>query len=170
MITFNVKKITKKLKTKFRSPDRPASHFINKKLWSDCQGMFNDRICTEKIIFANSLGVPPVKAIIRILIDDYNYPSDTVFTAQEARNLGSLINYVFKDLLGFNSVHPRRTVKLCGVKEGCIFTKSDMGIPKQPFITDYQTDNVQNIPTIDKDMQNQTVSPINDNKLDFSGW
>ncbi len=149
MIILDVKRITKKLKTEFRSPDRPASHFTNKKLWIDCESVFTDRICTGKIIFANNLGVPPVKALIKILVDDYNYPSDTVFTAQEARNLGSLINFVFKDLLGYNSVHPRRTVKLCGVNEGCTFTKTDVGVP---------------------DIPEQSVNPTDDNKDDFGEW
>lgn len=170
MKTYNVNKIAKKLKTKFYSPKRPASHFTNIQLWNDCLSIFSNQNRTEKIIFSNDLGVPPVKAVIKILIDDYNYPSDTIFTAPEARNLGSLINYVFKDLLGFDSVHPRRTVKLCGVKEGCIFTKSNVGIPKQPVIADYQTDNAQDIPTSDMDIQNQTVSPVNDNKPDFRDW
>ena len=149
MITYNVNKIAKKLKTKFYSPKRPASHFTNIQLWNDCLSIVSNQNRTEKIIFSNDLGVPPVKAVIKILIDDYNYPPDTVFTAQEARNMGSLINHVFKDLLGFNSVHPRRTVKLCGVKEGCIFTKTDMGVP---------------------DIPEQPVSSTDDNKDDFGGW
>lgn len=144
MRTFDVKLIAKKLKAKFHTPDRPASRFTNKKLWSDCQSVFTDRNCTEKIIFANDLGVPPVKALIRILIDDFNYTPDTVFSAEEARNLGALVTFVFRDILKYDSVHTRRTVNLSGVKESCTFTKKDTGIPEQPgapeqpenFVTD----------------------------------
>ena len=130
MIPFDVNKIAKKLEAGFHSPKRPASGFANKKLWDDCKDIFREQNQIEKIVFANELGVPPAKALIRILIDDFNYPPGTVFTAQEARNLGSLINYIFKEVLGYDTVYDRRVVKLGGIKEGCIFAKSNTDVPK----------------------------------------
>lgn len=152
MKTFDVKLIAKKLKAKFHTPDRPASRFINKQLWEDCLSAFSDRSQAEKIVFANDLGVPPVKALIRILIDNFNYPPDMVFSAEEARNLGALVNFVFRDILKYDTVHTRRTVKLCGVKESCTFTKKDTDIPDQPVIPE-QPENI-----------------INDNTAEFGHW
>ena len=167
MITVNVNKMVKKLKNEFHSP---ASRFINKNLWNDCLSIFSDQNRTEKIIFANDLGVPPVKAVIKILIDDYNYPPNTVFNVQEARNLGSLINFIFKDLLEYDSVHSRRTVKLCGVKEGCIFTKSYEGISEQLPSTTYQAYNSLDIAECNILHPEEPVDLVNDDKPDFGGW
>ncbi len=166
----NAKNIVKRLKNDFQSSCRPASRFINKHLWNDCVDMFSDHHQIEKIIFANSLGVPPVKAVIQILIDDYDYPPNTTFNAQDARNLGSLTNFIFKDLLLYDSAQPRRTVKLCGIKEGCIFIKSGAGIPKQlpnPTNQAFNTLDIaeHNIPSLE-----ESVSPVNKKKTDFGYW
>ena len=125
MITYKVNKIAKKLKTEFYSPKRPASHFTNIQLWNDCLSIFSDQNRTEKIIFSNDLGVPPVKAVIKILIDDYNYPPNTKFSAEDARNLGALMSFIFMHILRYDESHGRRTVKMCGIKEGCVFTHNN---------------------------------------------
>ena len=136
LTTINVNKIAKKLKYSFESHNRPASRFTNKQLWNDCQSLFSDRSQVDKTIFANDLGVPPLKAVIRILIDDYNYSPDIKFSAEEARNLGALVNFVFKEILCYDTVSNRRTVRLCGINEGCIFSKSNMKITKDAVVPD----------------------------------
>ena len=153
MITVNVNKIAKKLKNEFYSPRRPASHFTNKQLWNDCLSIFSVWSQTEKIIFANDLGIPPVKAVIKILIDDYKYPPDTKFGAEDARNLGALMNFIFMHIFRYEEPHGRRTVKMCGIKEGCVFTHKNTA----PQTLDDST--------VAEDIDNKS-----DNKRDFGEW
>ena len=92
-----------------------ASKFVNSgALWDFCMETIKDPVTLSNIVFANDMEVPPVKSLIEIYKRSFN--PITNFTAVQSQNMGSLMGFVFKDILGYTKQKERCAVNKLGVK------------------------------------------------------
>ncbi len=101
---------------------RAAAPFVDSgDLWEFCLNAINDPVWMSCIVFANELEVPPVKSLIHIY-RRVNHPEPGfVFTEQERRDMGALMGFVFKHVLGYREQKERCTVNELGVKTATRF-------------------------------------------------
>lgn len=99
---------------------KPASPFVNSgALWDFCIATISDPTAMSNIVFANDLGIPPVKSLILIYKRRVN-PSVN-FTDKESKYIGSLMGFVFKFCLNYQSQRERCKVNELGVQTATRF-------------------------------------------------
>lgn len=97
-----------------------ASKFVNSgELWDFCIDTIKDPISISNIVFANDMGIPPVKSLITIYAREKN-PREC-FTAVQSQQLGALMGFVFKNVLKYQSQKERCSVNYLGVKTATRF-------------------------------------------------
>lgn len=90
-------------------------------LWDFCIETIKNPISMSNIVFANDLGIPPVKSLITIYKRNY-HPQDTFkLSAQESQFIGALMGFVFKYVLGYQNQKERCTVNELGIKTATRF-------------------------------------------------
>lgn len=108
--------IRQKINSDFGSTYRNANPFVaSGELWDFCIAVISDPILVQCIVFANDLGVPPVKSLLHLYKLKYSPADSFEFTAQESQFLGSLMAFVFKFVLGYKSQKERISVNLYGI-------------------------------------------------------
>lgn len=90
-------------------------------LWDFCIDTIENPIAMSCIVFANDMGIPPVKSLINIYKRKNKIADDFAFAAQESQYLGSLMGFVFKFVLGYTNQKERCTVNELGVKTATKF-------------------------------------------------
>ena len=132
-----MKKIKKEIKHNFFSHRRPASRFADKGLLEVCLSIFADFNKTYCILLLNEAGVPPVKAFLLLYREYYYIAPDKKFTMQDSQNIGSLMTFIFIEVLGYKVKKERAQVGLFGIATGRVFVKDE---PAQLSIPVQETD------------------------------
>ena len=125
---FNVeqmKKIKKRLKQDFFCHKRPASNFADKSFMEVCLKIFADYNKTYCVLLLNDAGVPPVKAVLLLYRDFYYLAPDKKFTMQDSQNIGSLMTFIFMEVLGYKVKKERARVGMFGIATGRVFVKDE---------------------------------------------
>lgn len=129
-----LKKIEKKIRKSFFSHSRPASNFADKELMDVCLKIFADVSKTYCVLLLNDAGVPPVKAVLMLYRDFYYLAPDKRFTMQDSQNVGALMTFIFKEVLGYRVKKERARVGMYGISSGRVFAKDkpvEMPCPEQ---------------------------------------
>ncbi|WP_314827199.1 hypothetical protein [Segatella baroniae] len=114
--------IITKILSDFSTVYRNASPFVNSgALWNFCMSTIADPVQMEKIVFANDLGIPPVKSLLLIYERTMHPVATFVFAPTESRCMGALMGFVFKNVLGYTTQQERCSVKKYGVKTATRF-------------------------------------------------
>lgn len=109
-----------RINSEFVDSYKSASKFVGSgDLWDFCMQTINDPISISNIVFANDMGVPPVKSLITIYERKY-HPSEN-FTALQSQYMGALMGFVFKFVLEYQSQKERCTVNQLGVRSATRF-------------------------------------------------
>ena len=112
----NVNHIKSQIMNDFAATYKNASPFVNSgALWDFCMDTITNPVLLSNIIFANDLGIPPVKSLLLIWERKNSPRPDYKFTGQESQWLGSLMGYLFKFVLGYQSQKERCAVNSYGV-------------------------------------------------------
>ena len=112
--------IIEKIQNDFADTSKSASKFITSgELWDFCIDTIKNPVALGNIVFANDMGVPPVKSLITIYERKIN-PSEN-FSAVQSQYMGALMGFVFKFVLAYTSQSERCTVNKLGVKTATKF-------------------------------------------------
>lgn len=97
-----------------------ASRFVDSgELWDFCMDTIQNPVLLSNIVFANDMGVPPVKSLITIYERQKKPMND--FTMVESQYMGALMGYLFKNILGYNGQKQRCSVNKLGVRTATRF-------------------------------------------------
>ena len=118
-----MKKIKKGIKHSFFCHSRPASYFADNSLKEVCLKIFSDYHKTYCVLMMNDAGVPPVKAVLMLYRDFYYLAPEKKFTMQDSQNVGALMTFIFKDVLGYKVKKERANVGMYGISSGRVFVK-----------------------------------------------
>lgn len=100
----------------FTTVYRGATPFVNSgALWNFCIGVIGDPMLMSNVIFANDMGVPPVKSLLEIYKRRCHPSVGFEFTKKESQNMGALMAYVFKFVLGYRGQKERCAVHDLGI-------------------------------------------------------
>lgn len=112
--------IIEKIQNDFADTYKSASKFVNSgELWDFCIDTIKDPVALGNIVFANDMGVSPVKSLITIYERKIN-PSEN-FSAVQSQYMGALMGFVFKFVLAYTKQSERCTVNKLGVKTATKF-------------------------------------------------
>jgi hypothetical protein len=112
--------IIEKIHNDFADTYKSASKFVNSgELWDFCIDTIKNPVALGNIVFANDMGVPPVKSLITIYERKIN-PSEN-FSAVQSQYMGALMGFVFKFVLAYTNQSERCTVNKLGVKTATKF-------------------------------------------------
>lgn len=120
---YSVSQINKQITDDFTNLYKNASNFPNTSLYNECMKIINNISELKCIIFANDMGIPPVKSILTmlkrkgILVDN--------ITGMESQCIGSLMAFLFKVVLSYQNQKDRISVKVLGVKTAALFYDVD---------------------------------------------
>ena len=114
--------IIHEINTGFTSVYRGASSFVNSgAFWDFCIDTIRDPRTMSLIAFANDLGIPPVRALLRIWECKTPPAADFEFDGHTRQSMGALMGFVFKNVLGYQSQKERCQVKQYGVQTATRF-------------------------------------------------
>lgn len=119
MKTYTISSIKNQIESDFTSIYKNASNFPTTQLYRLTLDIICDPTELKCVIFANDLGVPPVKAVLTILSKKRLINND--ITGIESQSLGSLMGFLFKQVFKYQNQRDRLTVKLFGVKTAALF-------------------------------------------------
>jgi len=101
---------------------RGAAKFVDSgPLWDFCLQTIADPLCMEKIVFANDLGIPPVKSMLLLYERTMHPAPDFQFSKTEGNWIGSVMGLVFRFGLGYQDAD-RCTVNQRGIRSAALFT------------------------------------------------
>lgn len=99
---------------------RNASKFVGSgDLWDFCIDTISNPMLLSNIVFANDMGIPPVKSLITIYERKMQPTQD--FTAVQGQYMGALMGFVFKFVLCYAEQKERCIVNQLGVKTATKF-------------------------------------------------
>lgn len=117
-----VSQIKSQIMNDFAATYKNASPFVNSgELWDFCMETITSPILLSNIIFANDLGIPPVKSLLLIWERKKSPLAGSAFTGQESQWLGSLMGYLFKYVLKYQQQKQRCKVNRYGVRTATRF-------------------------------------------------
>lgn len=111
--------IIKSIKADFTASYKNAANFPSTKLYNDSITIISDLSNIKCIVFANDLGIPPVKSML-VLLNQNELLQNNV-TALESQCLGSLMGFIFKNVLCYRAQKERNVVNMFGVKTATRF-------------------------------------------------
>ncbi len=115
-------KIIEDIEGGFTDKYKNASTFVNSgELWDFCVDTIKNPQLLSNIVFANDMGVPPVKSLITIYERKKQPEEGFEFTAVQSQQMGSLMGFVFKFVLNYPKQKERCTVNLLGVRTAARF-------------------------------------------------
>ena len=107
---------------RFADTYKSATPFVNSgALWDFCIETIRNPITMSNIAFANDMGVPPVKSLLVIYRRKMQPAAGFEFSAKESQNMGALMGFVFKFVLGYRDQQSRCTVNDLGVQTATRF-------------------------------------------------
>ena len=93
-----------------------AAQFVNSgAVWNFCVETIKDPMLMSNIVFANELGIPPVKSLLLIYQRKMKPVDGFKFSAEESRSMGALMGFVFKFVLGYTAQKERCKVGWYGI-------------------------------------------------------
>ncbi|MCI5586870.1 MAG: hypothetical protein MR384_03160 [Lachnospiraceae bacterium] len=119
MQNYSISYIKTQITDNFTSIYRNASNFPSTPLYNECMKIICDVSDLRCIIFANDLGIPPVKSMLTILGNRGILKSD--IAGIESQSLGSLMGFLFKQVFKYQNQKDRLTVKMYGVRTATLF-------------------------------------------------
>jgi hypothetical protein len=106
----------------FAATYKNASPFVNSgEMWDFCMDTITSPMLLSNIIFANDLGIPPVKSLLLIWERKKAPKASFEFSGQESQWLGSLMGYLFKFILNYQDQKERCAVNAYGVRTATRF-------------------------------------------------
>lgn len=119
--------IITKIYSDFTKTYRGATPFVDSgDLWDFCIETISNPITMNNIIFANKLGVAPVKSLLTIYELKKKPVESFEFTSTEAQFMGALMGFVFRFVLGYKKKKERYTVKKYGVATAALFLEGEI--------------------------------------------
>lgn len=129
--------IISKINNHFIEVYKNASNFAkstnaqDKELWEFCINTVKDPIKIGKIVFANDLGIPPVRSALEMWRIEKKPKNNFKFTGQQSQWLGCFYAFVFKNVLGYKNQKERCTVgtareSLYGIKTATKFLNGEI--------------------------------------------
>ena len=107
---------------KFADTYKNASPFVSSgEVWDFCMEIIENPMTLSNIVFANDMGVPPVKSLITLYDRKKNPAEGFKFTGQQSQCMGALMGFVFKYVLDYKEQKERCTVAQLGVKTATRF-------------------------------------------------
>lgn len=73
------------------------------------------------IVFANDFGIPPVNSLLELYRREKNPDEQFQFSGQVNQNIGHLMGFVFKDVLGYTEQEDDCTIDILGAKTATLF-------------------------------------------------
>lgn len=119
MKKYSINTIEKRITDEFTSIYKNASNFPGTPLYNECIKIINNVSDLRCIIFANDLGIPPVKSLL-FLLDKRGIITENV-TGIESQSMGSLMGFLFKKVFQYQNQKDRLSVKMFGVKTAALF-------------------------------------------------
>lgn len=115
--------IVNEINNHFTQVYKGASRFSeeSRDLWDFCIKTISNPVMISEIVFANDLGIPPVRSLLKIWEHEQNPDKDFKFSNQESQWLGALMGFVFKSVLGYKNQKERCRVNEYGVKTATRF-------------------------------------------------
>lgn len=114
--------IVERIRQDFARTYKAAGPFVDSgALWDFCLNIINDPVWMSCIVFANDMEVPPVKSLLHIYRRVERPEPGFAFTEQQRRDMGALMGFVFKHVLGYTDQKERCTVNELGVKTATRF-------------------------------------------------
>ena len=87
-----------------------------------CMSVIGDPMLMSCLVFANDLGVPPVRSLLLLYSRANNPEPDFRFNKTDTQRMGALMAYVLKHVLGYRSQKDRCAVNQLGVKQATKYT------------------------------------------------
>lgn len=119
MKKYSIQEINSLITEDFTSIYKNASNFPGTLLYNECMKIITNPSDLRCIIFANDLGIPPVKSLLFIL-GKRNKLTENV-TGIESQSMGSLMGFLFKRVFRYQNQRDRLAVKMFGVKTAALF-------------------------------------------------
>ncbi|VFB17399.1 Uncharacterised protein [Urinicoccus massiliensis] len=114
MKTIKTSQIIDEINSNFAKTYKNATNFVDSgEFWNFCMKTIEDPISLGNIVFANDMGVPPVKSLLTIYERTCSPERD--FTATESQCMGALMGFVFKFVLDYKDQNERCSVNKLGV-------------------------------------------------------
>lgn len=123
MKRYSITEIERRITEDFTSIYKNASNFPGTLLYSECMKIIKNPSDLRCIIFANDLGIPPVKSLLFIL-GKRKIITENV-TGIESQSMGSLMGFLFKKVFQYQKQKDRLSVKMFGVKTAALFYDID---------------------------------------------
>ena len=121
-MNLTTKNIAGRIETEFAQVYRNAAPFVNSgDLWNFCMGVLSNPQSVSSMIFANDLGIPPVRSLLKFYEYKYDSVNDFGFTHQESQWLGSLMGFLFKNIFGYREQKDRVRVDKFNVRTAARF-------------------------------------------------
>lgn len=108
----------------FANTYRSSSKFVESgEVWDFCIATIQNPDTLRCIVFANDLGIPPVKSLVFIYGRQKNLDADSdfKFDEEDRKAMGCLMGYVFKHILGYKKQKDRCKVNFLGVQTAARF-------------------------------------------------
>jgi len=123
-MNYTTKEILQKIEAEFAQAYRNAAPFVKSGgLWDFCITVLSNSLLVNNIIFANDLGIPPVRSLLHIYEKQRNPAEGFMFRGQESQWLGSLMGFLFLDVFMYNKKKERVQVKRYGVGTASRFSE-----------------------------------------------
>ena len=114
--------IINKIYDRFAETYKNASPFVDSgELWDFCMETIKNPLTLSNIVFANDMGIPPVKSLVTIYKRKVNPDVDFQFTGAQSQYMGALMGFVFKFVLDYQFQKERCKVDILGVKTATRF-------------------------------------------------
>ena len=118
------KSIVQRIDNEFAKTYRNAAPFVKSGiLWEFCEGVLSNPLLLNNIVFANDLGIPPVRSLLHIYEKQKKPADGFVFKGQESQWLGSLMGFLFKNVFEYGEQKDRVQVSKFGVGTASRFLK-----------------------------------------------
>ena len=100
-----------------------AANFVDSgHIWDFCIGCIADPVRMNKIIADNDYGIPPVKTVAKFYKKEHKTSDGFVLGDKEThKNMGRLMGYVFKYVLGYKGKQKTKKIKMLGIKTATLF-------------------------------------------------
>lgn len=118
----NTSSIITAIHSDFSTTYKYASNFVGSgELWDFCLATIKDARSMSCIVFANDLGIPPVQSLLVFYRRAMCPQTGFEFTGKQSQDMGYLMGFVFKFVLGYTDQYERCKVGDLGVKTATKF-------------------------------------------------
>ena len=119
----NTENIINEIYDNFAKTYKNASKFqiLDNNLWDFCIKTIKDPKTMGQIVFANELGVPPVRSMLLIMKNKNFLDENFEFTGQQSQWIGALLAFVFKNVLWYKKQKERCKVGCNGIRTATRF-------------------------------------------------